>query len=104
MSPIPRNLIRMTQRIKKQGLRNNTLNLVESATWQPDLAHFTQAMLKNPSHTSHSDSRPHATALLATETQAAQYKSQAVHIYYDENYNYAGHTLFEERDNKPSDD
>ena len=60
--------------------------------------------IRNPSHTSHSDRIPHVTALLATDAQAAQNKSQAVHIYHDDNGNYTGHTLYEERENKSADD
>jgi hypothetical protein len=41
---------------------------------------------------------------LATEEQAKDDKSQAVHIYHDENGNYTGHTLYEERQNKQTDD
>ena len=58
---------------------------------------------RNPSHTSHTDLRPHATALLATELQAAQKKSHVVHIYHDENGNYTGHTLYSERNNTAND-
>ena len=50
---------------------------------------------RNPSHTSHTDPRPHATALLATEEQAARGKSQPIHIYHDEDLNYLGHALYE---------
>ncbi|KAF2875292.1 hypothetical protein BDV95DRAFT_604048 [Massariosphaeria phaeospora] len=103
MSPIARHLVQMTQRIRDTTKRSNTLKLIEEATKKPDLAHFTSAILKNPSHTSHSDPTPHATALLATDDQAKNNKSQAVHIYHDENHNYIGHTLYEERDNKTSD-
>lgn len=46
MSPIPRTLVRLTQRIRNPTLRNRTLNLIERATQEPDLTHFTQAMLK----------------------------------------------------------
>ncbi|KAF4463878.1 hypothetical protein FALBO_9291 [Fusarium albosuccineum] len=103
MSPIPRSLVVMTQRIKNHALRNNTLNLVERATHERDLAHFTQAMLKNPTHTSNSDPTPHVTVLLATARQAEANKSQALHIYHDDNWNYTGHMLYEERDNKRTD-
>ncbi|KAM3414795.1 hypothetical protein BST61_g9944 [Cercospora zeina] len=70
MAPIARSLIKLTQRIKDVSKRNSTLNLVERATYEPDLAHFTNAVLKNPTHTSNSDSTPHVTALLATDDQA----------------------------------
>ncbi|OCL14022.1 hypothetical protein AOQ84DRAFT_276106, partial [Glonium stellatum] len=59
---------------------------------------------RNPSHTSHSDPKPHATALLATEDQAKDDKSQAIHIYHNENENYTGYTLYPERQNKKSND
>ncbi|OAL43435.1 hypothetical protein IQ07DRAFT_605760 [Pyrenochaeta sp. DS3sAY3a] len=121
MSPIARYLIQITQRIKDATKRNNTLKLMEEATKKPELAHFTTAILillqitadvqklhtfsipKNPSHTSPSDPIPHATALLATDDQAKNNKSQTVHIYHEANHNYTGHILFEEKDNKTSD-
>jgi hypothetical protein len=59
---------------------------------------------RNPTHTSHVDPKPHVTVLLATETQVAEDKSQAVHIYHDESGNYTGHVLYPERQNKKSDD
>lgn len=46
MSPIPRNLVKLTQRIRNPTLRNLTLSLIEEATQKPDLAHFTIATLK----------------------------------------------------------
>lgn len=46
---------------------------------------------------------PHATALLVTEDQARNNKSQTVHIYRDANHNYTSHTLYEERDDKTLD-
>ena len=46
MSPIARSAVRLTQRIRDSGLRNRTLSLVQEATKQPDLAHFTVATLK----------------------------------------------------------
>jgi len=46
MSPIPRNLVKFTQRIRNPALRNLTLSLIEEATQKPDLAHFTIATLK----------------------------------------------------------
>ncbi|EON65279.1 hypothetical protein W97_04517 [Coniosporium apollinis CBS 100218] len=104
MSPIPRYAVRLTQRIKNSAFRNRTLDLVEEATKQPDLAHFTRAILKNPAHTSHTDPREHATAMLATEEQAARNRAQTIHIYFDPNGRYIGHMLYPERDQKPSDD
>ncbi|KAJ9314128.1 hypothetical protein DTO271D3_5605 [Paecilomyces variotii] len=88
MSPIPRNLVKFTQRIRNSTLRNLTLNLVEEASQKPDLAHFTTALLKNPSHTSHTDPRPHATVLFATEEQLKNNKAQAAHIYHNEEGHY----------------
>lgn len=61
------------------------------------------AWARNPTHTSHTDSRPHATVLLATEDQANNNKSHTVHIYHDENGNYTGHSLYPERQNKTTD-
>ncbi|KAF2022233.1 hypothetical protein BU24DRAFT_339780 [Aaosphaeria arxii CBS 175.79] len=58
---------------------------------------------RNPSHSSHMDPRPHTTVLLATEEQARNNKSHAVHIYHDQNGNYVGHVVFPERQNKSSD-
>ena len=48
MSPIPRNLIKLTLRIRNPALHNLTLNLIEEASQKPDLAHFifTNATLK----------------------------------------------------------
>ncbi|KAI0502816.1 hypothetical protein F5B22DRAFT_631875 [Xylaria bambusicola] len=104
MSPIPQQLVRFTQRIKNVQVRKMTLGLIEVATQQSDLAMFTNATLKNPSHTSNTDPRPHVTVLLATDDQQALDRSQAVHIYHDGDGNYAGHVLFPERQNKTSDD
>ncbi|KAA8641519.1 uncharacterized protein ATNIH1004_011655 [Aspergillus tanneri] len=104
MSPIPRNLVKFTQRIKNPVLRNLTLNLIEEASQKPDMAHFTIAILKNPSHTSHTDPRPHTTALFATEEQFKSNKAQTAHIYHDEQGQYVGHTLYQERENKSSDE
>ncbi|GAM44034.1 hypothetical protein TCE0_060f19332 [Talaromyces pinophilus] len=103
MSPIPRSLVKFTQRIRNPALRNLTLSLIEEATQKPDLAHFTIATLKNPSHTSHTDPRPHATVVLATEEQFQNNKGQTVHIYHDAQGRYDGHILYQERENKPSD-
>jgi hypothetical protein len=46
MSPIPRNLVKFTQRICNPDLRNLTLSLIEEVTQKPDLAYFTIATLK----------------------------------------------------------
>ncbi|KAL4921838.1 hypothetical protein BDW62DRAFT_173491 [Aspergillus aurantiobrunneus] len=104
MSPIPRNLVKLTQRIRNPALRNLTLNLIEEASQKPDLDHFTNATLKNPSYTSHTDTRPHATVLFATEEQFKNNRAQTAHVYHEEQGRYAGHTLHQERDNKPSDE
>ncbi|KAJ5683647.1 hypothetical protein N7462_006812 [Penicillium macrosclerotiorum] len=104
MSPIPRHAVKFTQRIRNSILRNRTLTLIETATEKPDLAHFTIATLKNPSHTSHTDLKAHATALLATDEQYNNKKVQPVHIYHDEEGHYTGHVLYAERDMKPSDE
>ncbi|KAL5362278.1 hypothetical protein BJX96DRAFT_177012 [Aspergillus floccosus] len=104
MSPIERNLVRFTQRIRNAALRNLTLNLIEEASKKPDLAPFTIATLKNPSHTSHTDTKPHVTVLFSTDEQSKNNKAHPVHIYHDEQGHYAGHTMYQERDNKPSDD
>ncbi|UPX16753.1 uncharacterized protein EKO05_0007139 [Ascochyta rabiei] len=104
MSPIAHSAVKFTQRIRDTVLRHKTLNLIHQATKQPDLAHFTVATLKNPTHTSHTDSRQHATVLLATEEQVKSNKSQTVHIYHDDNGNYAGHRIYVERQNKTSDE
>lgn len=61
-------------------------------------------LCRNPTHTSHTDLKPHATALLATEEQFKNGKGQTVHLYHDEQGHYTGHFLYEERANKPSDD
>ncbi|PYI03358.1 hypothetical protein BO78DRAFT_322808, partial [Aspergillus sclerotiicarbonarius CBS 121057] len=91
-------------RIHNPAFRNLTLNLVEEASKQPDLSHFTFATLKNPTHTSHTDATPHATVLFASEEQFKNNKAQTAHIYHDADGNYTGHTLYQERDNKPSDE
>ncbi|PWY96162.1 hypothetical protein BO94DRAFT_561731 [Aspergillus sclerotioniger CBS 115572] len=104
MSPIPRHVVKLTQRIHNPALRNLTLSLIEQASHQPDLSHFTIATLKNPTHTSHTDTKPHATVLFANEEQFKNNKAQTAYIYHDEEGRYAGHTLYEERDNKASDD
>ncbi|GLB05558.1 hypothetical protein AtubIFM57258_000847 [Aspergillus tubingensis] len=104
MSPIPRHVVKFTQRIRNPAVRNLTLSLIEEATKQPDLAHFTIATLKNPSHTSHTDPRPHATVLFASDDQFKSNKAQTAHIYHDGEGRYDGHRLYEERDNKPSDE
>ncbi|KAG5301303.1 hypothetical protein I7I48_01270 [Histoplasma ohiense] len=80
MSPIPRQAIRLTQRIRNPTLRSLTLGLIEDASKKPDLAHFPIAILKNPSHTSHTDLKPHATALFATEEQFKNNKALTAHI------------------------
>lgn len=46
MAPIARTVVKFTQRIRDQALRYTTLNLIEEATKQPDLAAFTRAELK----------------------------------------------------------
>ena len=46
MSPIARNLVKHTQRIRDSTLRYKTLKLIEEATKQPGLARFTIATLK----------------------------------------------------------
>ncbi|KAI1425416.1 hypothetical protein F5Y12DRAFT_795940 [Xylaria sp. FL1777] len=102
--PISRYAVRLTQRITDYNMRNITLNLIEIATRKPDLAGYTIATLMNPSHTSNSDPRPHVTALLATESQEQANTSQALHIYHDKDWNYAGHMLFPERKNKTNKD
>lgn len=51
---------------------------------------------QNPSHTSHSDPTPRVTVLLLTNSQAEMNRSQAVHIYHDEEGNYRGHVLYKE--------
>ncbi|KAF2449340.1 hypothetical protein P171DRAFT_480429 [Karstenula rhodostoma CBS 690.94] len=104
MSPIAHSAVKFTQRIRNSQLRHLTLNLVHEATKQPDLAHFTVAKLKNPTHTSHTDPERHATVLLATEEQAKTNKSHTVHIYHDENGKYTGHQMYPERSNKGSDE
>jgi hypothetical protein len=45
MPPIARHLIKMTQRIRDSTKRYNTLKLVEAATKEPGLLHFTTAIL-----------------------------------------------------------
>lgn len=55
---------------------------------------------RNPSHTSFSDSKPHATIALATEDQAKKEKCQVAHLYHDNDHNYTGHTLYKEQDYK----
>ncbi|QKX62108.1 uncharacterized protein TRUGW13939_09264 [Talaromyces rugulosus] len=92
MSPIPRNLVKFTQRIHNPALRNLTLTLIEEATRKPDLAHFTIATLKN------TDPGPHSTVLLATEEQFQNNKGQTVHIYHDDQGHYDGHTLSGKRE------
>ncbi|KAH0337999.1 hypothetical protein KCU81_g7809, partial [Aureobasidium melanogenum] len=99
MAPIAKQAIKLTQRLNRGPVRTLSLNLIEEATKKPDLAHFTRAELRSPSHTSKSDPRPHVTASLATEAQAAAGKVQVVHIYHDSN-NYIGHQLYEEQDAK----
>ncbi|KAF1821333.1 uncharacterized protein K489DRAFT_403091 [Dissoconium aciculare CBS 342.82] len=122
MSPITRSVVRFTQRIKNSAVRNQTLALIEVASKQPDLAHFTIAecllvlkpfsitliviqavvtmlfdcsgLSRNPTHTSHNEPRPHATVLLATKEQADANRAQAIHIFHDETGNYSGHELF----------
>ncbi|QSS61108.1 hypothetical protein I7I51_03280 [Histoplasma capsulatum] len=47
MSPISRQAVKLTQRIRNPTLRNLTLSLIEDASQKPDLAHFTIAILKN---------------------------------------------------------
>ncbi|KAF2628839.1 hypothetical protein BU25DRAFT_409864 [Macroventuria anomochaeta] len=103
MSPIAHSAVKFTQRIRNSNLRHLTLNLIHEATKQPELAHFTVAKLKNPTHTSHTDSKQHTTVLLATEEQAKTNKSHTVHIYHDEIGNYTGHRIYPERQNKESD-
>ncbi|KAI9733991.1 MAG: hypothetical protein M1834_002648 [Cirrosporium novae-zelandiae] len=75
MASIARSGVKFTQRLRDQALRNSTLSLIEEATTKPDLAHFTRAMLKIPAHTSHCNSKEHATVRLATEEQAAANKA-----------------------------
>ncbi|KAK9243962.1 hypothetical protein V1506DRAFT_347311 [Lipomyces tetrasporus] len=108
MSPIPRQLVKFTQRIRNPALRNLTLNLIEEASQKPDLAHFTIVILNLPWKKSitHESYRPqtHATALFATEEQFKNNKAHTAHIYHDEQGRYAGHTLYPERENKPSDE
>ncbi|EDN07450.1 predicted protein [Histoplasma mississippiense (nom. inval.)] len=104
MSPISRQAVKLTQRIRNPTLRNLTLSLIEDASQKPDLAHFTIAILKNPSHTSHTDLKPYATALFATEEQFKNNKAQTAHIYHDEQGCYTSHVLYQERENKSSDE
>ncbi|PSN59104.1 hypothetical protein BS50DRAFT_605332 [Corynespora cassiicola Philippines] len=104
MSPIARSAVKFTQRIRNSELRNRTLSLIEEATKRPDLAGFTQAVLKNPAHTSHTDTREHVTARLSTAEQANKGVAQTVHIYFDKNGQYDGHQLYQERSEKKEDD
>jgi hypothetical protein len=46
MSPIARNVIKFTQKIRDPILRNLTLTMIEEATKTSDLARFTIAKLK----------------------------------------------------------
>lgn len=46
MAPIARQAIKFTQRIRNSALRNLTLNLIVDASKTPELAHFTNAILK----------------------------------------------------------
>jgi len=57
-------------------------------------------MNRNAWHTSTSDSTSHFTVTSATDAQAAKRKCHMAHIYYDKNSKYAGHRLYEERDEK----
>ena len=61
-------------------------------------------MCRNPAHTSHSDSKEHATVRLATDAQVAAKKAQTVHIYFDQDGKYTGHKLYPEREEKKSDE
>ncbi|KAI0906921.1 hypothetical protein F4823DRAFT_605340 [Ustulina deusta] len=100
MSPISRYSVRMTRNIRDPDVLDMSLNLIEAATQQPDLARFTVATLLNSSHTSGSDRRPHVTALLATDAQVQAGRRHAIHIYHDGCGNYTGHKLFPERKNR----
>ncbi|KAF2235378.1 hypothetical protein EV356DRAFT_500641 [Viridothelium virens] len=104
MSPIARSMVQFTQRIRNQDVRDKTLKLIEQATQSPELAHFTKAIRRSPSHTSHTDSRPHATVRFATDAQNAAGKAQTAHLYYDDNWNHASHTLYPEREEKKDDE
>lgn len=61
-------------------------------------------MNRNPAHTSASDTREHVTALVQTKDQANKGLAQTVHIYFDKNGKYDGHTLYEEREEDDSKD
>ncbi|KAJ6122813.1 hypothetical protein N7512_005278 [Penicillium capsulatum] len=94
MSPIPRQAVKLTQRIRNSTLRNLTLSLIEDASQKPDLAQFTVAILKQAQYE----------PLFATEEQFKNNKAQTAHIYDDEQGRYTGHVLYQGRENKPSDE
>jgi hypothetical protein len=58
---------------------------------------------RNPAHTSHSDSKEHVAARLATDDQAAAGKAQTIHIYFDANGKFDGYKLYSEREEKKED-
>ncbi|KAH6612604.1 hypothetical protein C7974DRAFT_418543 [Boeremia exigua] len=100
MSPIARAAIVLREFTGNTEMARNTLQAVEYATHQYDLAHFVQATLVSWKHTSASDPIPHATIRLATHDQLAAKRAQALHLYLNDGNNYVRHKLDKELDVK----
>jgi hypothetical protein len=101
---------------RKPELRKTTLDMVVQAMRQPDLAHFTAAVItlvhtahhaditmnlvadthRNSTHTSRSDPRPHSTVIVTTDEQRANGERQTLHVYHDREQIYTDHKLFPE--------
>ncbi|KAJ5179376.1 hypothetical protein N7492_002586 [Penicillium capsulatum] len=79
MSPIPRQAVKLTQRIRNSTLRNLTLSLIEDASQKPDLAQFTVAILKQAQY--ERDWTCHISEILLLQKPIAHesYRPQAAH-------------------------
>jgi len=106
--------VKFLQRIKNPAKRQLVKNLALAIWNTPDCEHFTDVFIKwirlshleivsdlvvrNPRHTSHSDSRPHITLRMKTPRQIAEKSGQTVHIYYNEQTKqYEAFRLYSER-------
>ncbi|WPH01958.1 Hypothetical protein R9X50_00481200 [Acrodontium crateriforme] len=97
--------IKFLQRIRDSKRRQLIQTLTREVWDTPDCCHFTDVLVKNPLHTSHSDPRPHITVRMRTEDQIARGAGQTVHIFYNsQTEEYEAFALFSERQDKPVND
>ena len=113
--------VKFLQRIR-DPVRRQLIQRLTLAVWNtPDCEHFTDVLIKeihpsrldvvtdtsvrNPLHTSHSDSRPHITLRMKTARQIAEQSGQTVHVYYNEQTEqYEAFKLYSERKDASKED